>query len=150
MSPSHWGPSTWLFIHTLVSKVKEESFPQIAQILTTNIIKFTYNLPCPECAQHAKEFWKTVNVSNIKSKTDLINIIWVFHNRVNFRRKMPQFKYENLIYYNTKNIINTYNVFANNFNTKGNMSLLNDTFHRNMLLVSLKKWLIKNIAHFEE
>ena len=150
MSPSHWGPSTWLFIHTLVSKVKEESFPQIAQILTTNIIKITYNLPCPECAQHAKEFRKTVNVSNIKSKTDLINIIWVFHNRVNFRRKIPQFKYENLIYYNTKNIINTYNVFANNFNTKGNMSLLNDTFHRNMLLVSLKKWLIKNIAHFEE
>ena len=150
MSPSHWGPSTWLFIHTLVAKVKEESFPQIGQILTTNIINISYNLPCPECAQHANEFWKTVNISNIKSKTDLINIIWVFHNRVNFRRKIPQFKYENLIYYNTKNIINTYNIFANNFNTKGNMRLLNEAFHRNILLVSIKKWLIENIAHFEK
>ena len=31
MSPSQWGPPTWMFIHTLAEKVKDEEFPKIGQ-----------------------------------------------------------------------------------------------------------------------
>lgn len=149
MSPSYWGPSTWLFIHTLASKIKEDSFPLIGPNLIMIIVKICNNLPCPECSQHAKSFWANVKTANIKTKTDLINLIFVFHNTVNKRKKLPMFRYENIGYYNTKNVINTYNNFSRNFNTKGNMNMINESFHRNMMLSSLRTWMLRNISHFD-
>ena len=87
--------------------------------------------------------------SNIKSKTDLINLLFVFHNTVNKRARAPAFRYENLGYYNTKNVFETYNLFARNFNTRGNMKLINESFHRNMMLSSLRNWMVTNMSHFE-
>ena len=150
MSPSSWGPSTWIFMHTLASKIKEDSFPLIGQTLVLTLIQICNNLPCPECAQHAKQFWNKVKVANIKNKTDLINLLFVFHNMVNKRKQYKPFKYDNLNYYNTRNIIETYNIFARNFNTRGNMTLINESFHRNMMLSSLRTWMMANINHFDK
>jgi len=150
MSPSNWGPSTWVFMHTLVANLKEDKFSVIGQSLILLLIQISSNLPCPECAQHAKEFWSKVKTANIKNKTDLTNLLFVFHNTVNKRKGYPQFRYENLGYYNTKNIIDTYNIFAKNFNTKGNMKLISDSFHRSMLLSSLRTWLLTNVIYFDK
>jgi hypothetical protein len=149
MSPSYWGPSTWVFMHTVAAKIKEDSFPVIGPNLILVLIQISNNLPCPDCAKHAKEFWSKVKVTNIKSKTDLINLLFVFHNMVNKRRNVKGFKYENLKYYETKNVIETYNIFSRNFNTRGNMNLINESFHRNMMIASLKKWVMTNINHFD-
>lgn len=149
MSPSYWGPSTWDFMHTLAAKIKEDSFPLIGPNLIITLIQICNNLPCPDCAKHAKEFWSKVKVGNIKSKTDLVNLLFVFHNMVNKRRNVKGFKYENLKYYETKNVIETYNIFSRNFNTRGNMNLINESFHRNMMIASLKKWIMTNINHFD-
>jgi len=149
MSPSTWGPSTWLFMHTLAAKIKESSFPLIGPNLLLILIQISNNLPCPECSQHAKLFWSNVKTANIKSKQDLINLLFVFHNMVNKRKKNPPFRYENLGYYNTKNLFNTYNMFAKNFNTRGNMNLINESFHINMMMDSLRNWMLTNISHFE-
>jgi hypothetical protein len=70
-------------MHTLAAKVKEIDFPVIGPSLILLMIQISNNLPCPECAQHAKEFWSKVKTANIKSKTDLINLLFVFHNMVN-------------------------------------------------------------------
>ena len=148
MSPSYWGPSTWIFMHTLATKLKETSFPIIGPYLINALIQICNNLPCPECAQHAKLFWSKVKTTNIGSKTDLINLLFVFHNLVNKRRKIPQFKYESLRIYDSKNLIETYNIFSRNFNTRGNMNLINESFHRNIMLTSLRKWLMSNLDHF--
>ncbi len=149
MSPSSWGPSTWIFMHTLACKVKEDSFSIIGQKLISALIQICSNLPCPECAQHSKQFWNKVKVSNITNKTDLINLLFVFHNMVNKRKQTKPFKYENLEYYNSRNVVETYNAFSRNFNTRGNMNLINESFHRNMMLASLRTWLMSNIGHFE-
>jgi hypothetical protein len=106
------------------------------------------NLPCPECAQHAKEFWRKVKVANITTKYDLINLLYVFHNMVNKRKKTHPFKYDSLRIYEIKNVIDTYNQFSRNFNTRGNMNLINESFHRNMMLSSLRNWMMSNIQHF--
>jgi len=150
MSPSAWGPSTWIFMHTLAEKIKESSFPSIAPKLILVLIQICNNLPCPECSQHAREFWSKVKTVNIKSKTDLINLLFVFHNMVNKRKRLNAFKYENLEIYKTRNVVDTYNLFSRNFNTKGNMNLINESFHRNMMLASLRRWLMANIIHFDK
>lgn len=150
MSPSSWGPSTWMFIHTLASKIKETSFPLIGPNLILVLIQICNNLPCPECSQHAKHFWSKVKTANIKNKSDLINLLFVFHNMVNQRKQLRQFKYENLNYYESKNVIDTYNSFSKNFNTHGNMNLINESFHRNMMLSSLRNWLMSNVNHFNK
>ena len=148
MSPNQWGPPTWIFMHTLAEKIKDESFPIIGTNLILLIIQICNNLPCPECAQHAKLFWTKVKISNIKTKTDLINLLYVFHNAVNKRKRNQLLKYPDLQYYQSRNIIETYNAFSKNFNTKGNMNLINESFHRNLMLKKLRQWLMDNVVHF--
>ena len=149
MSPSQWGPPTWMFIHTLAEKVKDEEFPKIGQQIIANIQQICYNLPCPDCADHSRIFWSKVKVGNIQSKTDLVNLLYVFHNCINKRKKLGPFKYSNLAFYKTQSVVDTFNNFARNFNTKGNMKLLTESFHRGRLLTSLKGWLMANIKSFE-
>jgi hypothetical protein len=148
MSPSTWGPPTWIFIHTLAEKIKDESFPIVGQHVIMSIIQICNHLPCPECAQHAKEFWSKVKISSIKTKTDLINVLFVFHNTVSKRKGLRPFKYDSLKYYQSRNVIETYNAFSRTFNTKGNMSLLTESFHRNLFIKSFKKTLMNIIPHF--
>ena len=149
MSPNNWGPPTWIFMHTLCEKIKEESFHIVGPSLINLLSKICFNLPCPECSQHAKKFWGNVKQANINNKRDLMNLMFVFHNVVNKRKHLPPFKYIDLQYYKTKNIIETYNSFQKNFNTKGNMNLIAESFHRNMMLSNLKKWMMENIKYFE-
>jgi hypothetical protein len=145
----YWGPSTWMFMHTLAAKIKEDSFPLVGHQLIISIIQICYNLPCPECCQHAKMFWKNVNTTKLTTKQDLINVLFIFHNSVNQRKRQPLFKRENLNYYESRNVIETYNTFSKNFNTRGNMNLINEEFHRKRMINVLKKWLITNIQHFD-
>jgi hypothetical protein len=149
MSPSDWGPPTWLFLHTLVEKVKENSFQLISQQLIKMIIQICNNLPCPECTLHAKTFWNNINIGNIRTKQDLINLLFVFHNSVNKRKKTIPFRHENLVKYKNLKLIQQYNIFTKNFNTNGNMNLINESFHRKLMMISLRRWLMTNISHFE-
>jgi hypothetical protein len=148
MSPNQWGPPTWIFIHTLAEKIKESSFQHIGKQLIQIIINICRNLPCPDCTIHAKQFWAKVNVQNLNSRDDLINLIYVFHNIVNKRKGQSMFKYEDLKYYKSRGIIETFNIFARNFTTRGNMNLINESFHRNMMLTNLRSWLMNNLIHF--
>ena len=148
MSPNEWGPPTWIFIHTLAEKIKEQSFPVIGQQMIQFIILICRNLPCPECAQHAKEFWTKVKIQNINSQQDLINLLFVFHNTVNKRKNLKPFKYDDLKYYKSRGVIESFNIFSRHFTTRGNMNLINESFHRNMMLGNLRTWLMNNVQNF--
>lgn len=148
MSPSDWGTPTWIFMHTLAEKVHENSFPMIGPKLIDMMRQICHNLPCPECTGHATRFWASVNVASIKTKQDLINLLFVFHNSVNKRKRMAEFKYENLNQYSQLKLIQTYNLFSRKFNTNGNMNLINESFHRNLMMLALKRWLMTNIMYF--
>lgn len=149
MSPSDWGPPTWIFMHTLAEKVKETSFPLISQQLIKVLIQICNNLPCPDCSSHAKQFWSNVSINKINTKQDLINLLFVFHNIVNKRKRKPAFKYEDLKSYKNVKLIPIYNNFTKNFNTNGNMNLINESFHRNLMMISLRRWIMVNISHFD-
>jgi hypothetical protein len=136
-------------MHTLAEKVKEDEFPKIGSYIISYIMQICFNLPCPDCADHSRIFWSKVKIGNIQSKADLINLLYVFHNCVNKRKNYGPFKYESLSYYKSQSVINTFNNFARNFNTKGNMKLLTESFHRGRLLSSLSGWIRANIGHFD-
>ena len=149
MSPNNWGPPTWNLFHTLAATVKEDKYPIISSQLYGFISQICHNLPCPECSSHAKLFLSKINSANLKTKSDFKNMLYVFHNAVNKRKVKQMYKYESLDVYNSKNIILMFNDFAKHFNTNGNMKFISDNFHRKQLLLSLKKWLMQNVSHFE-
>jgi hypothetical protein len=146
----YWGPPTWIFLHTLAEKIKESEFSSIKNEIIFNIILICKNLPCPDCSKHAMNFWNnTVNLNKIIVKQDLINVLFTFHNVVNNRKHLLKYRFENLNIYKQKNLLNTFNNFAKKFHTKGNMNMINESFHRQKALGQLKKWLMININKFD-
>ena len=91
-----WGPCTWYLFHTLAEKVKEETFPTLKNGLITIIKRICSNLPCPSCAEHARQKMESLNVNNIRSKHDLKLMLLSFHNDVNRRLNRPEFTEQQL------------------------------------------------------
>ena len=149
MSPNQWGPPTWTLFHTLSEKIHEDMFTKLMPEIIFYMRRISSALPCPECSQHAGQFWKNINFSGIKNKNDLKNMVCLFHNIVNKRKNKPLFKHEDLSdIYSNKKIIEVYNQFVNVYQTNGNMKLLSDAFQRKLILIDFKKWLMKNFIHF--
>ena len=86
-----WGEPTWFLFHTLACKVKEDCFQKVRGDLLNHIYSICVNLPCPMCANHAKEYMKNINFNTIRTKQDLIDMLYVFHNAVNKKKNFPYF-----------------------------------------------------------
>jgi len=149
MPPEEWGPPIWTLFHTLAEKMREESFPIVGRTLFAHIYKIASFLPCPECSQHAKSFLGKISASSLNSKTDLKNVLYVFHNAVNNKKNKSMFNSAFLTrYYSKRNLVVVLNRFISVYNTNGNMNLLTESFHRKLLISSFKKWIMENGKHF--
>ena len=148
MSTNVWGPPTWILFHTLIAKLTDDGFNTIGLQLFNYIKRICNNLPCPDCAQHATQFLSRVNMATIKTKDDLRNTMYIFHNMVNKRKNKPMYHVNDLEKYKSNNSVEKYNNFIMHFKTKGNMKLLADSFQRKLLVNDFKKWLMTNIRFF--
>jgi hypothetical protein len=148
MSPSIWGPPIWLFFHTIVEKLKDDKFDATSGELFMYIKKICTVLPCPDCSNHATNFFKKINFAGVRNKNDLKNVFYIFHNSVNKRKGKEMFKPDILSRYANENLINNYNNFVSVYKTKGNMKLLADSFQRQIILTEFKRWIIANISNF--
>jgi hypothetical protein len=142
MSQSIWGPPTWKLFHTLIEKITDEN---LVVPLFQYIVRICYNLPCPDCSSHSKTFFSKINQASIKTKTDLRNLMYIFHNMVNRRKNKPMFHVDKLVDYKNNNTIQTYNQFINVYQTRGNMKLIADSLQRQLLVKEFKKWVTVNI-----
>ena len=146
-----WGPATWLLLHTLAYKVKDEYFLLIRNELLNNIVSICKNLPCPKCSTHASEYLSKINMNSIVTKSDLINFLFKFHNDVNIRTNSPQFPYEELA--NKYSKANTINIIQNFFvffqDKTFNVSTITNKMHRERLIESLKFWFKTNLQLFD-
>jgi hypothetical protein len=147
--PEVWGPPIWTFFHTLAEHVNEDLFMNIKINLFYFIKRICNFLPCPECSQHANHFLAKVNIYKINNKADFKNMLYVFHNTVNKRKKKHFFDYSKLDRYKKYNIGSVFNHFISVYHTKGNMNLIAESFQRNLLVKELKKWLIDNHKYFK-
>lgn len=145
-----WGEPTWFLFHTLAEKVKEEEFPLIRTELLNIIYSICSILPCPMCSSHAKTHLNGSNFNNIRTKQQLKDFLFLFHNTVNQKKNYLLFDYNNLNEkYSKANTDMIIRNFLLNFKSKNHNNLMiADDFHRKRTLKDFELWLNKNIYKF--
>jgi hypothetical protein len=149
-----WGEPTWFLLHTIAEKISEQEF----QARRTDILNIIYtictNLPCHICSDHAKEYLTTkVNFRSggVRTRTDLKQVLFQFHNTVNQRKNYPIFTQDQLnekyARANVKNIV--YNFFANFQDKSKNPKKLSNELYRSRIVLQLKEWFKENIGIFD-
>lgn len=151
MKKALWGPIIWKTLHCLAYKIKDEHFLTQKTKLIDLIIKICSNLPCPACSNHAQGMIKKYRLPFIKNKQELIRILFLMHNEVNKRLKKIEFKFENLIMYNS---LQLKDVLTEYYNTNINMHLgekmMLYSFHRKKFLTIFKEYANKHIQYFSD
>ena len=146
--PEVWGPAVWILFHTLVEKIQENAYKPLSIYLFNFIVRICKFLPCPECSIDASRILATVKLSEYKTKDEFKQFIYLFHNKVNHKIRKKLFNYGNINIYSRYNIINVINNFINNYQTKGNMKLLTESFQRKLIITDFKKWIISVMTAF--
>jgi len=138
--PEIWGPPIWTMFHTLIEQLNENAYNEVIPSLFAMIVQICKYLPCPECSRDATVFLAKIKLSDYKTKTDFKNMLYLFHNYVNNKKRKPLYNYANMDKYANLNIINVVNNFVIHYNTKGNMKLLNESFHRRFVINNFITW----------
>lgn len=145
-SPEVWGPPTWTLFHSLAHNLPEETHPTFKTMRneTFSIIKLiAANLPCPHCTEDASRYLNSIdNLDKIfPTRISFINRFYEFHNWVNKKKGKPLYNYA-LVEgkYAKVNPVVALKPFLWNFNTRGNMTLINDSFRRTHAVTSIVKW----------
>tara|TARA_Y100000389_G_scaffold205088_1_gene262952 strand:+ start:5287 stop:5721 length:435 start_codon:yes stop_codon:yes gene_type:complete len=102
MLSKEWGKTTWTLFHSLSYNLIDDSH---ANILFREIQSLCNVLPCPICSKHASNYLKNKKVNN---KTELILLLFNFHNEVNKKLKKDIFtidQHNNLYKLSKLNII---------------------------------------------
>ena len=147
--PMRWGAPTWMFFHTLAEKVRDDQFPLIRVPLLNMVSNVCANLPCPDCAKHAREYMSKINFNAIRTKDDFKDLFFVFHNVVNERKGFPIADKTELDKYANYSLVSVITNFMYYFENR-HMSprLMADDFSRRKVAHEIKKWLSENITAF--
>lgn len=145
-----WGEHIWVLFHVLAEKVRDDAFSSIRVELLNAIYSICANLPCPDCANHARLYLNDIKYKNIQTKAQLKEMLFVFHNTINQKKGFPIFPREKL-----EETYSKYHLFPvlQNFmlvfqNKHKSIRMISDDFHRGKLAIELKKWFNENINAF--
>jgi hypothetical protein len=121
-NPSEWGPLLWKIIHTLSTKLGN----QTNKILQTDELNYYNNftknvgtvLPCKVCRKHyydyALKYKKNIEYYELRDYS--INYYMNLHNEINSEKNKPLFTNKDFLLYN-KIKINEFNSFIKELNT---------------------------------
>lgn len=143
-----WGPTTWTLFHTMAEKINETDYVRLSAALFALIKRICAFLPCPECSQHATLFLARIRTEDISTKREFQNMLYLFHNAVNVRKRKAMYNYINLSKYKDVPLSTAFNNFVRVYNTKGNMRLLAESFQRSFIVRDLKYFLVNNATSF--
>ena len=146
--PEVWGPPVWTFFHVLAEKVNENIYPRVMGQMFDVIKRICSGLPCPECARDANDFLGRVKLNDLKTKNDFKNMVYLFHNYVNAKKRKQLYNYLNLEIYKNYNILVVFNRFISVYHTKGNMRLLSESFQRQFIVRDITNWFRRNLFAF--
>ena len=145
-----WGEPTWIFLHTIAQKIKDDRFTAMREQLLQKINIICRNLPCPDCSAHAAKYLDAINFKTILSKEDLKTFLWTFHNEVNKRKGIPLADRSVLDKYSTANTTNVINYFLVMYSDKSpSIKMIANDFYRQRLIKDLQNWLISNLSNFD-
>lgn len=139
MSKKDWGNISWILMHSLSEKIKEQAFTSCKETLLKIIFDLCNNLPCPDCRDHAISLLKKSNINKISNKKDLISFLCEFHNIVNKKLNKDTKTIEeiNILYSkaNLNKIIKAFYIIYNNIGY--NEKMLSESFKRKIFLKEL-------------
>ena len=139
--PEIWGPPIWTLFHTLSVQISPQVYPQVMNSMFSMIFRICKFLPCPECSKDASDFLAKIKISDYKTKDDFKNMLYLFHNYVNKKKRKSLFNYDYLNKYSNLNLGVVVKNFIEKYNTKGNMNLLTETFQRTLVIRDFIKWI---------
>ena len=147
-----WGGPTWMFLHTIVEKIKDENFPRLRNDLFKNIYMICTNLPCPECSMHAKNYLNGVNFNSITTKTQLKTMLYEFHNSINIRKGFELFKIVDLDLTYREQVLHVtfYNFLIKFKDRSASNRFIHEDIYRSQLSKDLIKWFNANKEYFNE
>lgn len=150
MTTKTWGPPTWIFLHCLAHKIKNQYFDELKSSIIKFIVIICRNLPCPECAEHASLIMKHLKAENIKTKDDLEEMLFIFHNMVNEKLEKQLYEENDLSLYDDYIFpLVSQNFFQSWRRLPHNPQMINNNFHKNILLRNLNRFLTQNYRKFD-
>jgi hypothetical protein len=143
-----WGPATWLFFHTLVECIKDEHYDTTYTTLFDFIKQISVLLPCQKCSQHAGAYLKNIRADQLQTREQFRLMLFQFHNHVNTNKKLPLFDAEQLEMYKHQRFHLVLDNFFAHYQSKRDMSQLNQSFRRKLLTSNLVQWFQNNSFKF--
>ena len=148
-----WGKSTWSLLHTIAARINETSYKKLKHELHQLFIQICSNLPCPECARHAREFIKIVRLETIPTKQLFRSMLYQFHNNVNKRIGKPIHNMKTIVVYEKYNLSVTLQNFITFYAKRYNSSSLivgssSNEIARKKIANLVSVWIRKNWQHF--
>jgi hypothetical protein len=141
--PEIWGPPVWRLFHTMAAQINDE---RLIPTIMGHIKRICAYLPCPDCSKHATDFWS--RVKSPTTKQEMIDILYNFHNQVNYIKRKPPHNYDKIDDYGKINLVYAFNDFIRVYNTKGNMNQLTESFQREIIIKNFKLFMVTNIRKF--
>lgn len=146
-----WGKPTWYFLHCLTYKIKPEHFDAMKDEILGTIYSICSGLPCPYCAEHAKEYLSRINFKAIQTKDEMIDLMYMFHNSVNKRKGYKLLSRNDLDQvYLPMNIVHVFNEFMRHFDKKNSSKLVHDTLFRTRQAQTIKIWFQSKLNCFDQ
>ena len=143
MKTTEWGPSIWIFLHALIAKMNPRHYLQVKDELLYHVKQICTVLPCPECALHATNYMKSIK--SIPTKELFSQMLFVFHNSVNFRTQKQVFQYTDMSKYKNLNVNLLYaNFFRVMSHRISNPKMMLESLNRNKIMKEFDTWMKKN------
>ena len=138
--PEIWGPAVWTLFHTLIEKINPAAYNDVIPSMFGIIVQICKVLPCPDCSRDASSFLAKIHLRDYKTKLEFKNMLYLFHNWVNAKKRKPLYNYANMEKYANFNLVFVLKNFISKYNTKGNMKMLNESFQRSFVVKNLITW----------
>tara|TARA_A100001015_G_C14766003_1_gene623332 strand:+ start:340 stop:747 length:408 start_codon:yes stop_codon:yes gene_type:complete len=95
MNPEIWGPSGWIFLHTITFNYPINPTPEQKIKHKELFENLSYTLPCARCAQHYLNNLKKYSLDNaLETRDKLINWLIDIHNEVNKKNGKRIYSYD--------------------------------------------------------
>ena len=95
MDPNIWGPSAWLFLHSVTFQYPDNPTDLEKENYYTFFNSVKEILPCPTCRVHYKENLKLLPIK-LESRENLIEWLIDIHNEVNRKNGKKIYSYNDI------------------------------------------------------
>ena len=138
-----WSIPTWYLFHGLAEKININFFNRERETVLNFFLLICRSLPCHICQHSATLYLKKEKFNEVvKTKEDLINFLYIFHNWVNKKLKKKEYKKSGLEMYKRININHCIKLWIQRFFRTYYVHNNFNNWRRNMIMEDVKKFFL--------